>query len=69
MGTKWHTRLPSDWDDVPRDPPAVGSDSVMEPYGDGVVMRPLEACVDHQRTETYVYCEDTVARTLGEETV
>lgn len=69
MGTKWHTNLPAEWEDAPRDPPTVNSDSVIEPYGDGVVMRPLEACVDHQRSATYVYCDGTCVRTLGEETV
>ena len=69
MATKWHTNLPSDWDDVPSDPPEDETDSVIEPYGDGVVMRPLEAAVDNQKTAAYLYCDARSAADLGEEAV
>ncbi|UWG47289.1 hypothetical protein HSRCO_1001 [Halanaeroarchaeum sp. HSR-CO] len=69
MATKWHTNLPSDWDDAPSDPPEDDTDSVIEPYGDGVVMRPLQAAVDNQKTAAYLYCNARAVSDLGEEAV
>lgn len=69
MATKWHTNLPADWDDAPSDPPEDDTDSVIEPYGDGVVMRPLQAAVDDRQTAAYLYIDDGAVSDLGEEAV
>lgn len=69
MAMQWHTSLPSDWDDVPSDPPYDEPDSVIEPYGDGVVLRPLQAAIDNRQTAAYLYCDEASVADLGEKAV
>ncbi|AKH97147.1 hypothetical protein [Halanaeroarchaeum sulfurireducens] len=74
MATKWHDSLPTDWDDAPSDPPETDTDPVIEPHGDGVMMRPRQAAVDDRKTAAHVYsayvvCDERALTALGEEAV
>lgn len=57
MSLQWRDDLPTDWEDVPEQPPESDSDYVIESLGNGVIMLPLSASVDEVNTQSYVYCD------------
>lgn len=66
MALKWREDLPADWDAVPEQPPHEESDSVIEAHGNGVIMVPLQASMEADATQSYIYCERSHVTSLGE---
>ena len=66
MTLQWRDDLPTDWEDVPEEPPESESDYVIEPLGNGIIMLPLGASVDERSTQSYVYCDNRNVASLGE---
>lgn len=68
MSLQWSEDLPSEWEDVPEQPPETPADSVIEPMGNGVILIPTGASVEDIPTQSYLYCDDGNVAALGEQT-